>query len=95
MRDLDRKDWKGQDSQQYYRASKIRNFKRGDNVLILHKVKSNSGGWENKWVDDMDDYVDKIGTVLRVDHHKGVHVVVDGLFGHYAFPHFILRKIND
>ena len=71
-------------------------LKIGDKVLIVAKADTEQGGWGDSWVDDMDETVGKIGKVRADDYgqvmgHRGVTVVVDGIF--FNYPFFVLVKV--
>lgn len=76
------------------KASKI---KVGDSVTIIATAESNQMGWNNLWVDDMDDFVGMRGTVRHGDIGEGFDVVFDSdnpstCDESWRFPFFVLRR---
>ena len=81
----------------YKALAKASKIKVGDSVTIIATAESNQMGWNNLWVDDMDDFVGMRGTVCHVDIGEGFDVVFDSgnlstCDESWRFPFFVLRR---
>ena len=81
----------------YKALAKASKIKVGDSVTVITAAKSNQMGWNNLWVDDMDDFVGMRGTVRHADIGEGFDVVFDSgnpntVDDSYWFPFFVLRR---
>ena len=81
----------------YKTLSKASKIKVGDSVTIIATAESNQMGWNNLWVDDMDDFVGMRGTVRHIDIGEGFDVVFDSgnpstCDESWRFPFFVLRR---
>ena len=70
------------------------NFKMGDKVRILRKARTHERGWQNSWIDEMSEFVGKIGRVVFVskEFRHDVEVRVQGDV--WGYPDFVLQKIE-
>jgi len=94
MRDLDIGHPKDNNERQYYESSRRRQFRKGDKVMVMARAESGESGWKNEWVEEMDTYIGSIGEVSRVDNYKGIVILMNDGTRNYAFPHFVLRKVE-
>lgn len=81
----------------YKTLAKASKIKVGDSVTVIATAESNQMGWNNIWVDDMDDFVGMRGTVRYGDIGEGFDVVFDSgkpnvIDDSYWFPFFVLRR---
>ena len=81
----------------YKVLAKASPFKIDDSVVVVARADSRQMGWSNCWVDDMDDFVGRTGTVIGTDSGAGVYVVFDSgdprtCDDSYHFPFFVLRR---
>lgn len=81
----------------YKTLAKASKIKVGDSVTVIATAESNQMGWNNLWVDDMDDFVGMRGTVRHVDIGEGFDVVFDSgnpstCDESWLFPFFVLRR---
>lgn len=65
-------------------------LKEGDKVRIMRKAKTRELGWNNVWVEPMDNVVGKEATVDSVSKH-GLGIRFKGM--PYYYPWFVLEKI--
>lgn len=70
----------------------------GDTVKVFEKAKSHKRGWENHWIDKMDNAIGKTGVIVAIgSKNEGVEIeidgVQDGIGGNYNYPAFILGKL--
>ena len=72
---------------------KANDIGEGNKVRIVRKAKGYKDGWDNTWLDSMDDEVGKVGTVVEDRGDKGI--VVDTGGKHWRYPYFVLEKVND
>lgn len=64
-------------------------FQVGDRVRVFALCQSMSGGWDNAWTEDME-----VGTESVITDDTGPRGFVLQIDG-YAYPWFVLEKIND
>ena len=81
----------------YKALAKASKIKVGDTVTIIATAESNQMGWDNLWVDDMDNFVGRRGTVRHGDIGEGFDVVFDSgnpstCDESWRFPFFVLRR---
>lgn len=68
-------------------------IQRGDMVVVISKAQSKANGWDNTWVERMDD---TIGGTFRVDNvgdNCGIRLDING-GGSFRYPFFVLRKVQ-
>lgn len=63
--------------------------KKGDTVFIFRKAKTEEAGWCNCWVSEMDEAVNKSGTILDIC-INGFDIKIPGMFT-FVYPYFVLR----
>ena len=76
-----------------YNWLKANDIGEGDKVRIVRKAEGYKDGWDNTWLDSMDDEVGKVGTVVEDSGNKGIVVDTDG--GHWSYPYFVLEKVEE
>ena len=81
----------------YKALAKASKIKVGDTVSVIATAESNQMGWNDLWVDDMDDFVGMRGTVRHIDIGEGFDVVFDSgnpstCDESWCFPFFVLRR---
>lgn len=65
----------------------------GDYVRVTRKAQDNEDGWVNKWVDEMDNFIDCVGTVKEIYSNSGIMVHFEGYDDKdYYFPYFCMEK---
>jgi hypothetical protein len=67
-------------------------FKFGDRVLVTRKAKNYENGWNNIWLEEMDNLVGKVSTVISFPllENGGIR-----LENYYCYPEFVLVKVSD
>jgi hypothetical protein len=73
----------------------------GDKVLIVARANSEANGWDDEWVDGMDETVGLVGTVGDAYEESGgdykpdwgILVGTDGKYWYYPF--FVLVKVEE
>jgi hypothetical protein len=67
----------------------------GDTVRVTRKAESMEGGWEEFWVEDMNQYVGKTMAVSSIT-SDGIELRKFPYAGiqNYVFPYFVLEKVN-
>lgn len=68
-------------------------IKVGDYVRVVRKADSHEDGWNNGWVDDMDNWVGKVFKVNYFNDSAGVRLVNDYSLSR-SFPYFALEKVE-
>lgn len=63
--------------------------KKGDTVFIFRKAKTEEAGWDNYWASDMNNAVNKSGTVLNIG-DSGIDIKIPGMLT-FVYPYFVLR----
>ena len=81
----------------YKALAKASKIKVGDTVSVIATAESEQMGWNNLWVDDMDNFVGMRGTVRHGNIGEGFDVVFDSgkpneIDDSYWFPFFVLRR---
>lgn len=68
-------------------------IQKGERVLISRKAFSNEEGWNNTWINDMNQYVDTIGMVEEISGQSGIYIKhLDGKG--WCYPYFILTFVD-
>ena len=81
----------------YKALAKASKIKVGDSVTVIATAESEQMGWHNLWVDDMDNFVGRRGTVRHADIGDGFEIVFDSgnpstCDESWCFPFFVLRR---
>ena len=71
------------------------NLKVGDKVKVLRKAKDNELGWNNRWVDDMKNWVGEINEVINFNATSGIRVYSSERKDSWNFPFFVLEKVEE
>ena len=72
-------------------------IKRGDRVRVTRKANSYEQGWDNLWIQRMDEAVGKVGTVYNLVScfkEGGIEVNVPES-GCFSYPYFCLEKVEE
>lgn len=70
-------------------------LKAGDKVRVLRIAKDEEDGWDNFWIEDMDEYVGKTGEISYDGGRTGFWVIMDQDDEEWGFPFFVLEKVED
>lgn len=76
----------------YMDAQTACGLKVGDYVRVTRKAETNEAGWINYWNLNMDEYVGKVGEIIRDLNCKGLRVKFSTYISWY-FPYFVLEKV--
>lgn len=76
----------------YLKGSEECGIKVGDKVEIIRSAKSFEDGWDNDWVEEMDQYVGGIFEVTSEDDGTGFYLQSPDGDSYYGFPYFVLEK---
>lgn len=68
-------------------------FKVGDVVTVTHKVPSKDLGWNNPWIEDMDEFVGDVGVIEGILVDYGVRIDFGKTLKYY-FPPQALKKVD-
>jgi len=60
----------------------------GSMVTVTKRASSREGGWDNSWVEEMDDHIGDTGGVEDISSHNGIY-----LWGCW-YPYFVLKPVN-
>jgi len=67
-------------------------LKIGDKVKVIKSADKNDNGWENTWVCEMDDMIDRYYKILNFDGSYGVQLRDPRHTRSFHFPYFVLEK---
>lgn len=74
----------------YQKVLKKKDLRVGDTVKVMCEMESHSNGWDNSWVEDMDERVGETLTVTSEDsHNRGLE-----LGSGFKYPPHVLRRIR-
>lgn len=76
--------------EEYQRRQAECGLKVGDRVVVIDSAKSFSGGWDNTWVEDMENNVGSINWVRGINRDALGILLSDGL----SYPFFVLQKVG-
>lgn len=90
-----------EDAKRYLEEQEATDLTPGTIVKITRKAETGEGGWDNTWIDDFDNLIGKHGIVVETAEEKGLRIVIGqdiptfmGMIRPYAFPYFILEKVE-
>ena len=68
-------------------------LKVGDKVKVFKISKSDENGWDNTWVKEMNEYVNRSGIIIYDNRSHGFKLYFnDGYQTHFEFPYFVLSN---
>lgn len=80
--------------EQYTEGQKNCGLKVGDKVKITRKANSYENGWDNVWLNCMDAWVNKTGTIEDIFYRDGIRVKNMEKTDSCCFPYFVLEKVE-
>ncbi len=89
-----------QQAQEYLEKQDACGIRKGDFVKIKRKAESFEGGWQDKWVEGMNEMIGCSGIVVSIK-NTGILVIVPGVSRETmgmplpnSFPYFVLKKLR-
>lgn len=83
-----------QETNDYRKGQDFCGIKPGDRVKVIAKVESYSGGWQNSWAKEMDEYVGESFIVIDVPLKYNSGIALRHPDNYYRFPYFCLEKVE-
>lgn len=77
----------------YIENHKASGLKVGDKVRIEIPAPDYWGGWDNTWVDEMDDTVGKIGVIVEDNLKTGFMIEIEDSNTSWEYPYYVLEKV--
>ena len=66
---------------------------KGDWLMVIQSADSWEDGWDNEWIEDMDNYIGEMGQITRIS-KEGIELrFEDGCS--YEFPYFALEYFDE
>lgn len=78
----------------YIEEQKKCGIKEGDRVRIIRKAKGYENGWEDIWLNSMDETVGMIGVVAGISPAVGIYVTFESIDRSYFYPYFVLEVVE-
>jgi hypothetical protein len=80
----------------YLEQHKASGFSEGDLVIVTRKSSNYENGWDNSWVNRMDDFVDRKCVITNDSGAKGFTLKYENNNNYYGydFPWFVLEKVE-
>ena len=78
----------------YLEGHKKSGLKVGDKVIIIKKAKDYERGWDNIWVNGMNEYISKSGYISHDGGILGFEISSENI-KNYCFPYFVLSSRKD
>ena len=73
----------------YADFQEVMEFKEGDCVRVMRSAESNEMGWDNSWLEEMDEFIGQTGVIEGIG-INGITISFDGYV--FGFPAFVLER---